>query len=133
MSDKVKLVQAYFGSPLVQAAKKVYQRDRTGSPGEGDQSEHDPALTKGPPAQKEPEIWNFEERAQKLLAYANSIKQEKGCDFFKAWILASEQHPELIGTSDGMSKTAKVAETAVLPGTSAVSASYKDIGMVRFR
>jgi hypothetical protein len=133
---EARVVQAYFGSPLVQAAKKVYQQDRTGMPGEGDQLVHDPALTKGPamPAQNtmDPEV-----RAQKLLAFAKQIQKERGWDFFKAWIQASAEHPELIDSDadGGPSRPVKVPETNVLPdsGENAVTASYKDIGMARFR
>src|ERR1700739_2219422 len=98
-----------------------------------EQSAHNPALTKGPPVQTEPQIWDPEERAQKLASYAYAIKREKpGWDFTRCWNQAVSEHPELIGTSDGMSKTAEVSESGVLSVTNAISASYTEIGQVRF-
>jgi hypothetical protein len=131
---EARVVQAYFGSPLVQAAKKVYQQDRTGMPGEGDQSDHAPAVS--PSKAEEPEIWDPEVRAQKLLAFAKQIQKERGWDFFKAWVQASAEHPELIGSEGGQSRTAKVPETNVLPdsGANTVEARYTEISpVVRFR
>jgi hypothetical protein len=103
------------------------------------QSEHAPAVS--PSKAEEPEIWDPEERAQKLASYAYAIKREKGWDFFRAWNQAVAEHPELIGSSDGMSKDIEVPSTNVVAGANklpdsganCVTASYKDIGMARFR
>ena len=94
-------------------------------PGEGDQSKHAPPVS--PEIKAEPRIRDSEVRAQMLLAYANRIQRDKKIDFRRAWILASEQHPELIGSSDGMRKLAP------LPGTdsSVATASYTEIGFIK--
>ena len=143
-----KLVTSWITSKVtepgsVQAAKKVYQVDRTGMPGgtsTTDQADHAPAVD--PDKEQVPAEWDSEKRAQMLLAYAEQIQREKpGRDFWTAWLIASAEHPDLIGSSDGMSKDIEVPSTNVVAGTNklpdsgenAVTASYKDIGAVRFR
>jgi hypothetical protein len=123
--------------PVAVAKKKVYQIDRTGSPGEGDQSEHNPALTKGPGMPSDSTL-DPEKRAQQLADYAYAIKREKGWDFFRAWNQAVSEHPELVNSDadGGPSRSAKVPETNVLPdsGANAVEARYTEISpVVRFR
>lgn len=113
----------------VEAAKTVYPVVRTGMGADSvtDQGQHAPIKQPAKPAQSDVDP---EQRALKLAGFARAIQQERNCDWTRAWIQASQEHPELINSdSDGGPSKTLSAQRTVLPGTdeTAVTATFKEL------
>jgi hypothetical protein len=117
-----------MASQVVSGAKKVYPVDRSGMGADSvtDQALHAPVKQTAMPAQN---TMDPRQERRNWLRFARQIQQEKKCDWTRAWIQASTEHPELINSDSdgGPSKPVTGPDMKRLPGSdaSAVTATFK--------